>query len=147
MKMKNVFAVVAVAAIVLVGCSDDDSGSESGDSTTTTAKGESAECAARSDLQSSVKALADPSLLTGGKAGIESAVDDVKSDLDEVKSTTKDANQSDVDATKTAVDDLEKAVKDLGDGSITANLTAIGNAIAKVGTTGGTLVSSLGADC
>ena len=130
MKMKNVFAVVAVAAIVLVGCSDDDSGSASGDSTTTTAKGESAECAARSDLQSSVKALADPSLLTGGKAGIESAVDDVKSDLDEVKSTTKDANQSDV-----------------GDGKLTSNLQAIGNALAKVGTTGEKLVSSLGADC
>ena len=147
MKMKNVFAVVAVAAIVLVGCSDDDSGSASGDSTTTTAKGESAECVARSDLQSSVKALADPSLLTGGKAGIESAVDDVKSDLDEVKSTTKDANQSDVDATKDAIKDLKSAVSDLGDGNLTSNMQAIGNALAKVGTTGEKLVSSLGADC
>jgi hypothetical protein len=146
MTFKHAFAGLALAAVVLAGCSDDDSGSSSSadKATTTTAN---AECAARDSLKTSVKGLADPSLLTGGKAGIQSAVDQVSSDLDDVVSTTKDANQSDVDATKAALTDLKSAVSAMGDGSLTANLQAVGNALAKVGTTGEKLVSSLGTDC
>jgi hypothetical protein len=143
MKTRAALAVVTLAAVALVGCSDDDTGSASDETTTTV----NAECAARADLQTSVKALASPTLLTGGREGIESAVDQVTTDLDAVASASKDANKSDVDATKAALEDLKSAVSDAGDGNLTANLQAIGTAIAKVGTTGETLVSSLGADC
>ena len=147
MTIKHALAVVAIAAIALAGCSDDDSGSSSASANKATTTTASAECAARDSLKTSVQGLADPSLLTGGKAGIQDAVDQVSSDLDDVVSSTKDANQADVDATKDAIADLKTAIGDVGDGSLTANLQAVGNALAKVGTTGEKLVSSLGADC
>ena len=138
-------ALVLMLAVGLAACGDDDSDSGSGsDATTTTVN---AECKARDDLKASVKALASPALLTGGKAGLQSAADDVKSDLDAVVSSTKDADQSDVDATKAAIDDLKKAISDVGDGNLTSNMQAIGSALANVGSTGEKLVSNLGADC
>jgi hypothetical protein len=82
-----------------------------------------------------VTALTNPSLLTGGKAGIQSAVATLKTNLDEVASTVQSRYKPQVDAAKSALSELEKAVGKLGNGSVTSNLQTVGTAIADVGTT------------
>ncbi len=148
MKLKTFLAATAILAVALTGCSDDsDSTADSAKTTTTEASGKAPVCEARSDLAESVKALADPSLLTGGKAGIESALDEVKSDLDALSSAAGDVYQPQVDDVKAAVDDVGTAVSGLGSGSVTENLQAVGNAIADVGTTSADLLSTVQKDC
>ena len=102
---------------------------------------------ARTNLKSSVTALADPALLTKGKAGIQSALDTVKTNLDAVSSSARSAYQPQVDAVKSAVDDLETALGKFGSGSTASNIEAAGTAIASVGTTASALVSALQAEC
>jgi hypothetical protein len=138
--------LIAVAAtsvaLVLVGCSDDDN---SGSSTTTSPK--QAVCSARSELRQSLEALMDPSLLSEGKSGIQSALDDVEQDLDALGSAAKDAYKPQVDDVKSSIDQLQDAVGSLGDGTVTEGLQNVGNAIADVGTTTGTLIGDLETEC
>src|SRR5690349_5228002 len=104
---KVAFAVIVIAAIGLAGCGDDDNTGSSSDTaaaTTTTASGKEAVCDARSQLSDSVKALANPALLTGGKEGIESALDDVKTDLDDLSDAAGDTYKPQVDDVKSALD-------------------------------------------
>jgi hypothetical protein len=98
-------------------------------------------------LKSSVTALADPALLTGGKAGIRAALDSVKTNLDGVASSAKGVYEAKVDAVKSAVNDLQTALGNLGNGSATSNLRAVGTAIANIGTTAAALVSMLEVEC
>ena len=86
-------------------------------------------------------------LLTGGKAGIQSAVDTVKTNLDAVSSSAQATYKPQVDAMKSAVSDLETAVSKIGSGSPTQTLQAVGTAITKVGTTSAALVTTLKTAC
>ena len=144
MKLKPLVVAFALSAIVLAGCG---STSTSSSSSTTAASSKQAVCTARDNLKSSVTALTSPSLLTGGKAGIQSALATVKTNLDAVASSAKSGYKPQVDAVKSAVSDLEKALGNLGNGSVTSNLQAVGTAIASVGTTAAALISSLQAEC
>jgi hypothetical protein len=135
--------VVITGVLALAGCSSDD---DSGSSTTTTS-GKEAVCAARSDLEQSVRALTDLSLSSSGKSSVESAVDDVKQDLDDLGETAKQTYKPQVDALQSAIDDLQDAVQGIGNGSISQDLETIGNAIADVGRTAGDLADDLRADC
>jgi hypothetical protein len=147
-KLKSLLAasVMAIAVIAVAGCSSSSKSSAS-DTTTTVASGKASVCTARANLKQSVTALASPSLLTGGKAGIQSALDTVKTNLDAVSTSAQDVYKPQVDATKSAVSDLETAVSKIGSGSPTQTLQAVGTAITKVGTTSAALVTTLTAAC
>ena len=145
MKLRSFVAAIAFSAIAVAGCSS--SSSPSATSETTVASAKQAVCTARTDLKASVTALANPALLTGGKAGIQAALDSVKSNLDAVASSAKSDYKPRVDAVKSAVNDLQAALGNLGQGSATSNLQAVGTAIANIGTTAAALVSMLQAEC
>ena len=97
--------------------------------------------------RASVKALANPSTLSGGKSSITAAADKVKSDLDALGSSVEADLKPQVDAVKSAVQGVETAVGNFGNGSLSENLQKTGDAIAKVGTTAGALESSLTSEC
>ena len=146
MRLKLLVVCSVIASVGIVGCTSTSSSSSS--STTTTAvSGKQAVCVARDNLRSSVEALASPSLVTGGKAGIQSALDNVKTSLDAVASAAGAHYKPQVDAVKTAVSDLQTALSNFGSGSTTSNLQAAGTAIANIGTTAETLITSLQTEC
>ena len=146
MKLRSIVALSALTAIALAGCSSS-SKSNASDTTTTVASGKQEVCAARADLKQSVTALADPALLTGGKAGIQSALDTVKTNLDAVSTAAQESYKPQVDAVKSAVGDLETAVSQIGNGSPSQTLQDVGSAITKVGSTSAALATSLKAAC
>ena len=128
MRLKSMMACAAVAVMApaaLVACGS--SSSKSGTSTTSkstsssTSSSKDAVCTAADNLKQSMKALTDPSLLTGGKSGIESAVSKVKSDFSAFESAAKGSYQTQTDAMKSSLDQLETAVGDLGNGNATQN--------------------------
>jgi tetrahydromethanopterin S-methyltransferase subunit F len=144
-KLKGFIACTAVAClgIGIAGCSSDSKSSSS--TTTTTAK--DAVCSDKSALESSVKALVNPSTLSGGKSSITSAIDKVKKDLDALGASVKADLKPQVDAVKSAVDDVKTDVGNFGNGSLSENLSTTGTAIAKVGSTAADLESSLSSKC
>ena len=143
MALKQIIAGTAVAclAFAAVGCGSS-SGSKSS-STTTTAK--QAVCADKDKLQSSVKDLTDPNVLTGGKSSITKALDQVQKNLTALRSSVSADLQPKVDDVKHALDQLQTALQ--GNGSISSTISKAGDAISKVGTTTGSLISSLDAEC
>jgi hypothetical protein len=142
--LKQIIAATALACLTLtvVGC-----GSSSGSSSSTTTTPKQAVCADKDKLQSSVSDLTDPSVLTGGKSSITKALDKVQKNLDALRSSAKSNLQPKVDDVKTAVDQLQTAVQGFGNGSLASNLSKAGDAISKVGTSAGDLVSALNAQC
>ncbi|MGZ4690045.1 MAG: hypothetical protein ACXVJW_10195 [Acidimicrobiia bacterium] len=144
MKLRSIVAVTSLCclAVLLVGCSSD---SKSSSTTTTTPK--DAVCADKSALESSVKALTNPDLLTSGTSSIKTAVKKVKTNLDALRQSVKADLKPQVDAVKSALDQLQAAVDNVGSGSLTENLQAIGDAISKVGATAGDLESALQSRC
>ncbi len=98
MALKQIIAGTAVAclAFAAVGCGSS-SGSKSS-STTTTAK--QAVCADKDKLQSSVKDLTDPNVLTGGKSSITKALDQVQKNLTALRSSVSADLQPKVDDVK-----------------------------------------------
>ena len=126
MKLKLLVAAGAVMALAIGGCSST-STSSSSSTTTSVAAGKQSLCTARTNLKSSVTALANPALLTGGKAGIQTALDTVKTNLDAVASSAQSTYQPQVDAVKSAVNDLETALGKFGSGSTASNLDGGGD--------------------
>ena len=135
--------VVVTAAAALAGCSDDDSDSSS----STSGSGKQAVCDARDQLETSVRDLTDPSLLTSGKSGIQDALDETQQDLDDFGSTAKDSYQPQVDEVKSAIEGLQDAIGDADTGSISESIQGIGNAISDVGAATDALATKLRADC
>jgi hypothetical protein len=146
MKKALVTAIALTLGLVaFAGCSSDDD--KSSTSTTTGPPGKEAVCDARTKLQKNLDSLEDPSLLTEGKSGIQSSLDSLEKDLDNLTDAAKRDYQPQVDAVKSSLDDLKTAVKNLGDGSITAGISDVGQAVTKVGTTTETLLDQVKADC
>ena len=148
MKIKILVAAAVIATLALAGCSSSSKSSSSTTTTTTTtsttttsssssnsstsiASGKASVCAARANLDQSVTALASPSLLTGGKSAIQSALDTVKTNLDAVASSAQATYKPQVDAVKSALDELQTTVSNFGSGSTVQNLQAAGSAIAE----------------
>jgi hypothetical protein len=132
--------VLVIATLGLFACGS----SSSSSSTTTTTQ---SVCGAKTDLQDSVKALADPSTLSGGKSGITDALDAVKKNLDTLGSAVKSDLKPDVNAVKSSLDDLKTAIGDLGSGSTGSGITAVGNAVSKVSSSTTKLVDALTTRC
>jgi hypothetical protein len=140
--LKQIIAatVLAVVAFTTVGCG---SSSSSSSSTTTTPK--QAVCADKDNLESSVKHLASPTVLTGGKSSITKALKQVQKNLTALRSSAKASLQPQIDDVKKAVDQLQTAVQ--GNGSISSTISKAGDAISKIGTSAGDLFSSLDDQC
>jgi hypothetical protein len=148
MKVKCLGAVFAMTAVAVTGCSSSSKPSSSSSSgTTTVASGKQPVCAARANFKESVAALATPSLLTGGKAAIQSALGTVKDNLAAVASSADAVYQPQVDAVKSAVNDVTTALSEFGNGNVTQNVQALGTAITNVGSTSAALVARLKASC
>ena len=90
-------------------------------------------CAARDELKTSVTALTDASLLTGGTTGITAALGQVQTDLTAVKTAGKQTYGTEVDAMQSTVDQLKTVAGDLGNGKAAENLQSVGTAIAATG--------------
>ena len=135
----------------LVACGDDDDGASTTTETTvpppTTSPGPvgsaSAElCAAHDDLRTSIGALTDVDVVRNGTSAITDAVSAISDDLGAVRAATGSDLRPQVDAFQQALDDLQAAVGD------SAAVREIVGAVQTVGTTGATLLSSLGnLDC
>ena len=104
-------------------------------------------CTARDNLKQSMTDLADPSLLTGGKNGIESAVNKVQKNLDALESAAKTDYKPQVDKVKSSFEQVKTAVGDLGNGKLSDNLQQIGDAISALGTSISSLYDVLAAKC
>jgi len=104
-------------------------------------------CQARDQLQTSIDALTNPSLLAGGTTAIKSAVEQVQTDLTALGAAAKDDYKPQVTALQTSLQQLETAVGDLGNGDLTKNLQTIGTDIASVGTAAADLFTELKATC
>jgi hypothetical protein len=140
-----------VGVLALAACSSGGSKSSSTTSTTsassTTRAASSDVCTSKDSLQSSIKALENPSLLSEGKSGLTSALDDVKHNLDDLSTAAKDEAQPQVDAVKSALTQLQDAIGNFGNGSLSDNIKKTGDAISKVGSTSSDLFTTLKARC
>lgn len=143
MKPTKAIIGVVIAMVGLWACGS----SSSSSSTTTTTTPQSAVCSAKTDLQSSIKALADPSLITEGKSAISAAMDTVKQDLDTLGTAEKANLKPEVDAVKNSIDQLKTAVGNLGEGAAGSGLTAVGNAISDVSTSTTKLFDAITTKC
>ena len=150
---RRLHVAAAAAVLVLAGaaCGDDDDASSTTSTTAaaTTAPGPvgsaSAElCPARDDLRASISGLADVDVVRNGTSAITDALGQIRDDLDAVRSTAGADVQPQVDAFQQAVDELQTALG--GSGSSPAR--DIVAAVQDVGSTGATLLASLGnLDC
>ena len=151
-----VVCCIAVLAVAVVGCSSSTKASKTSATsaapptagpTTSYPAGKEQICQARDQLKTSVAALTTPALLVRGPSAIKAAVDKVQTDLSAVKSSASQDYQPQVDAMQTALQQLQTAVGNLGNGNVSDNLTAVGSAIAKVGTTSSDLFTKLRTAC
>ena len=154
-------AAVAVAAMLALatGCSSSTTPSTTTTpaATTTSAAasassandpaGKEEVCAARDQLKTSVTALTDASLLTGGTTGIKAAVGQVQTDLTAVKTAGKETYATEVDAMQSSVDQLQTAAGELGNGNAAENLQSVGTAIAATGVAAEKLFTKLKTAC
>jgi len=104
-------------------------------------------CAARDGLKTSVAALTNASLLTGGTNGIKAAVAQVQTDLAAVKTAGAQTYATEVDAMQSAVDQLQTAAGELGNGNAAENLQSVGTAIAATGVAAEKLFTKLKTAC
>src|SRR6478735_354830 len=126
------FLSLIAVALVAVGCGSDNSSSSSTTATTATtgttaAGGSDAQlCAARDSLKSSVQALATSitGITSTGTAGVQTALDKVKTDLASVKQQAKADLAPQVTATESALTTLQNAVTNAGSNGIGAVVTA-----------------------
>lgn len=141
---------VVVMATSFAACSSSSTSSTSATTTasTSTYPADKQEiCQARDQLQNSVSALTNPSLLTKGSAAITDAVNQVKTDLTNVETAANQDYQPQIQALQTSVDDLQTAAGNLGSGNVAQNMTAVGTAIASVGTDASSLFTQLETSC
>ena len=152
-RLPTTVLLAAVLAVVALGCSSSSSstatsGASGGGSTATTyPAGKEQACQARDKLKTSLAALTNPSLLTGGASGIKSAIDTVQTDLNNLARASKQDYKPQVDALQSALKQLQTAVGNLGNGNGVQNLQAVGTQIGNVGSAAGDLLSQLQAAC
>ena len=99
-------------------------------------------CAAKDALGESITDLQDMDL-SGGAAGIQDALGDVKDDLAELRSSVSDELQPDVQAVEQAVQDLETALGDIGSGGLGEAVSAV----SELASAGGSLIHTLEEGC
>jgi len=159
--MTHTLRVVAAGAVIgvlaVAGCSSSSkssSSSSSSTSPTTVSSGSSAStgtttaataaCQSVANLKTSISELAKPATLAGGKSGIQSALDSVKTNLDDVKSTLQSSDKPKLDAFQSSISDLQTA---LGNMNGLSGLSAVTSAATNVVQSGQDLLNALKAGC
>ncbi len=144
--------LVASVALGLGACSSDASSSTTTKASTTTAAtttttalapvGSASDqlCAARETLRTSITDLSKVDVVKNGTSAITAQLDTIKTNLDAVRSAAGSDVQPQVDAFQTALDGLQTAVGSGGTPAVAAVVTSLRD----VGTTGSTLLTSLG---
>jgi len=138
-----IVVLLGVSASGSAACSSDDTTN----ATTTPLSPKAVVCAARDDLATSVRALTNPSLLVGGKAGVSTAVADVTAKLAALKSAGVTAYATELDAVSTSLAGLSSAASSISGSSLTADAQRVGTAISAVGASVATLGEAIGTDC
>ena len=116
------------------GCSDDEESAQE------------SYCAAGDSLESNLGALTDLDLIAEGTEGLNTAVEQVQSDLVELRESASEAAADDVSALEQSVDDLETAISSLGGDLTSDNAAAVGASIRRVGTSAQAVLATL-SDC
>src|ERR1700712_399952 len=104
-------------------------------------------CAARDQIKTSITALASPSMLTGGTAGIKTAVGNVESAVKAFAAAGKQDYQPEVTALQTSLTQVQTALGTAGSGGGAPNLEGIISGISAVGVAAGSLLTKLKTDC
>ena len=144
-------AAVAVLGLVLVAGACGSSSSSSSKPTTTVAptttttagpqtSASAALCSARDALQKSVQDLTNVDVVKNGTSSLQTALDNVKTNLEAVKSAASSDLQPQVKALQDSLSQLQTAVSNVGSGG---GLAAIVTAAQDVARNGSTLFSSL----
>ena len=157
--------VIATASVALTvaGCSSSSSGSN--DSTSSSAvvspvastaaapaasaypTGKEQVCAARDGIKTSLTALASPSMLTGGTAGIKTAVGNVQTAVKNFAAAGKQDYAPQVSALQNALTQVQSALGTVGSGGGTAGLKGVITGISAAGVAGSALLTQLKTDC
>jgi hypothetical protein len=135
---------IVVLSSLLAGCGSSGTSSTANTATTSTTAAGSPICQSLTDLKTSVKALADPSTLSGGKRTIQTALTSVRDHLDQLKSTVSSGDKPKVNAVQSSIDELQTAVNDLNGLS---GAGTVANAANDVGQSVQHLVSAVKAGC
>ncbi len=104
-------------------------------------------CQARDQLKTSIAALTNPALLTGGAEGIKAALTQVQTDLQGVLAAGKQDYQAQIDALQSSLTSVQTAAGQLGNGGGAQTLLAVGSAISATGTAASSLFNELTAAC
>jgi hypothetical protein len=144
---------LALALGLAVGCSS--SASTTSGTVSSTAPGSSTGypagkeqvCQARDQLKTSLAALTNPIVLTGGKSGIQSAVTKVQTNLTALSTAAKQDYKPQVDAMQSSLNQLQTTVGNLNDNNFSQNLQSVGSAIVNVGSSANDLFSKLQTAC
>jgi hypothetical protein len=94
---------LAVASLLLVGCSDDD---------------EPSACGELQDVADDVRGLTSTDLIAEGTDEVRDDVDDLTSEWDEVRDAAGDQFGDELDALESALSDVGSTLDDLGEGSL-----------------------------
>lgn len=145
MKRWPILAVATLLVLAPAACSSESAFTDGTTTTTTTPK--QAVCEAAAQLQKSVKALADPSVLSEGTSGITDALDTVQQDLENLASTAQTAFKPQVDDVRRAISDLQSAVEGMSSSNFLGGAQAVGSAIADVASTTQALFRAVQEEC
>ena len=95
-------------------------------------------------FKTSLSTLANPSTFTGGKSGIQTALDSVKTSLNNVKTTLKSGDKPKVDALQSSITDLQKAINNM---SGVSGLAGVASAAKNVGQSAQAVLAAAKAGC
>ncbi len=144
-------AVSAVLLFATAACGGDDSDSSATTtsttipSTTTVGPVTSASpelCEARDELRSSLSDLTNVNIVANGTTALTDALGEISDDLVDVRAAAGEDLQAQTDALQDSLSALQTAVENLASGG--GQASAVITAVADVGSTGGTLLTSLG---
>lgn len=142
---------LALGAALLVGCGSSSSTSTHAAATTTaattTAAGKPPYCAAISNLEQSVKAIPNVSVVKNGTSSLKAAVSQVQSDATTVVNEAKSQFATQTSALKTAVNALSTSVQQMASSPTAAQLKALPSQISAVTTATKKLVDSTSPTC
>ncbi len=161
--------VIATASVALVvsGCTSSSSGGSNGSTqssavassvvassapaATTGASayptGKEQVCAARDQVKASLTALTSPSILTGGTAGIKTAVGNLETAVKSFAAAGKQDYEPEVAALQNALKQVQSALGTIGNSGGSAALKNVVTGIAAAGTAGNALLTKLKTDC
>lgn len=102
-RLLHTASALALASLLLVGCSDDD---------------EPSACGELQDVADDVRGLMSTDVIAEGTDEVREDVDDLNAEWDEVRSAAGDQFGDEIDALESALSDVGATLEDLGGGSL-----------------------------